>query len=117
MHLVVAERGSKAPGSKYLPHSEQIRQLTEERDVAVEAMTKMKQYTDEVKVAESKRQENKDGEVAKYMHKIRRLETDMEKVCVLRGFSVLALSRPKMKNHEQQHGTSKIIFVMHAVIM
>mmetsp|Transcript_8153 Transcript_8153/g.19698 ORF Transcript_8153/g.19698 Transcript_8153/m.19698 type:complete len:1153 (+) Transcript_8153:536-3994(+) len=52
-----------------------IKGLEEERDIAVEAMSKLKEYTDNVAQREASRKDEKSGEVAALMHKLRRLET------------------------------------------
>ncbi|CAD7962323.1 unnamed protein product [Amoebophrya sp. A25] len=79
-----------------------IRALEEERDVAVEAMSKLKEYTDDVKQREATRKDEKSGEVATLMHKIRRLEQ------LIKDTNVQAEEAVKKKDGEVQRYMAQI---------
>ena len=65
---------------KWKKHMAEFNEVKEERDVAVDAMSKMRVEHEEAKVELEKKKEARDDEKQKLIHKIRRMEREVEEL-------------------------------------
>ncbi len=65
---------------RFSKHMEEHLEVKKERDVAVEAMSKMRVETEEKKMELEKKKFARDDEKQKLIHKIRRMEREVEEL-------------------------------------